>query len=134
MLSVFVGNCRKNMKINTNQRKVLRELLNPQSRTVRSIADAVGLAESTVYNYLSDPGFQQALNESLDRSITHASAKLASLSDLAIDTFQNLLESNNTSGTNRRLTAESVLNFLLKIRSEKELLERIERLERLLKI
>ena len=116
--------------MNTNQKKVLAELLSPGSRTIPEVAAAVGLGERTVYAYLQDPEFQRELNAGLDRAITQASIQLANLSSRAVKVFEYLLRSEGVSDTNRRLAADAVLNHLVKLITEREFLDRLEALER----
>jgi len=118
------------MSLNYNQRRVLRGVLSPDYNGVPALAEKLDLGERTIYGYLADDEFQQKLNSGLNQAITEASLQLANLADLALQVYRDILTDQEASDTNRRLAADSVMGHLVKLVTEKQFLDRLERLEK----
>jgi hypothetical protein len=116
--------------LNVNQKKALREYLKPGARTAADVAEAIGLTERTIHEYMQCEEFRRFLHAGLDRSISQANIQLTHLSILAINTLRELLKSDKTSDTNKRLSAQVVLDNLYKIKEVSEFAERLSKLER----
>lgn len=126
----FLQKNKATMALNQNQKRVLAELMNPATRTQDEIAASCGLATRTVAGYLADDEFNAELNRLLDNVISRANAKLVGIVGAAIDTLQDILESEDTDTTNRRLTAIAILDNMLKLQEIKIVTDRLAKLEK----
>jgi AcrR family transcriptional regulator len=117
------------MGLNVNQKKVLAEFLNPETREISEIADAAGVVERTVYRYLQDMEFKRELNQQLGQLITAANSQLAANAGEAVDVLRELMNKAEVSDTNRRLAAVAVLDYMLKLQELLTITERLEALE-----
>jgi len=116
------------MSLSTNKNKALIAMLNPDLKTVEDIANACNLQVSTIYNYLKAEDFQRALDGANSQAIQQASAKLSSLTGKAVNVLGDMLEG-QASDTNKRLAACAILESLYKYLDQKNLQERLEKLE-----
>jgi len=116
------------MSLSANKNKALIAMLNPDLRTNEDIASACNLQPGTIYNYLKDGDFQQALDAANSRAIQQASAKLSSLAGKACNVLGDML-GGEASDTNKRLAAVAILESLYKYLDQKNLQERLEKLE-----
>ena len=117
-------------ELNTNQRKVLREVLSPESKTAGQIAQAVGLAEITVNKYMGDPSFKKEMNKQLDIQIAQANAVLASGTTAALNTLLDIIKDKDANKNLKRLAACNWLDYRLKFASQQQLVDRIDELEK----
>lgn len=81
--------------LNANQRRALAALL--EHTTVREAAESVGLAERTLYNYLSDETFKAELRQRQDAILASVTSALVGLSGEAVTTLRDLLGSTTAS-------------------------------------
>ena len=96
--------------------------------SVVAAADACKLSRQTLYRWLREPLFAQALRIASGEQIEQASRRLSSLMIRAIDELERLLSSE--SEHQRRLTADSVLSHALRLRELVELEQRVSNLEK----
>jgi hypothetical protein len=78
-------------ELNTNQRKALVALL--AEPTVKAAAESCGLAERTLFCYLSDETFKAELRARQDAILSSVTSALVGLSGSAVQTLRDLLES-----------------------------------------
>lgn len=107
------------------QRQAIASLLS--ERDVRGAAKAAGIAERTLHRWLSDAGFRAALVDQEGEIIDQATRRLLDLTEHAIDTLDDILQTGNE---NQRLRAsQAVLDHLLKLRELRNVESRLADLE-----
>ena len=113
--------------LTTKQRAAIAALL--AGGTVRAAALAVGVAEKTIYRWMTDPAFSAALKAAEGDAVNEASRQLVSLASVALEQVRTILEDTNTTPTLRLRAAQIVLENLLRLRELATLEERITALE-----
>jgi len=114
--------------LSTRQQRALELLLAGQ--TITEAARAVGINRSTLTRWLASPHVRQALGEQRQRRMDEIHHRLAALTDRALDSLGAVLEGEAPPGAKVR-AALGVIDVLLKVREQTELVDRIERLERI---
>lgn len=115
--------------MNQNQRKALKAFLSPDTTTIKDVAEVAGLTRPTIYAYLADPEFKAALNQKQGAVIALATARLARLTEKALESLESVLDDPDQDGAaNKRLAAKDILR-LLDTYTDREIEDRIERLE-----
>jgi len=122
------------MALSQNKHKALMAMLNPAYRTVGEIAEACGLAESTIFKYQRDTNFRKELDSEQGRMLAVSSTRLANGTLKAVNYLLELIDDKDASATNRRLSAVAVLNIAHKYTIGTEILNRIEAIEKALKM
>ena len=116
------------MKLSAIQHRAISALLT--SKTVTSAAAATGVHERTVYRWLGEPAFRQALSAAESDLIDVATRRLLQLQSGALDTFEALLaEEADVSDTVRLRAAQVALEHLLKLREVRDIEHRLSALE-----
>jgi len=100
-----------------------------RTATVAAAARRAGLSERTLWRYLSDAEFKQALRERQDKATSALGAALTGLSDKAIETLTELLEDTETPPSVQARVALSVVKQRGDLIELADLSERISRLE-----
>ena len=104
--------------MNTNQRRVLKELMNLENRTISQVAKSAGVTRPTVYSYLGDPAFRKALQEAQGHEVEIASSQLSKLLAVAVQGLGSVLSNPTQEGANtRRLASKDILEILIKMRT-----------------
>lgn len=117
-----------NGNLSTEQRRAIVALLD--TADVAAAAEAANRTERTVYRWLAeDEYFQAALAEREGQAIDEATRRLVTLASKAIDTLEEILDSDTASDQARRLAAQSVLDNLMKLRELRNVEQRLARLE-----
>jgi hypothetical protein len=117
-------------RLTTNQRKALRALLS--HRTVKSAADACGLAERTMYHYLSQDHFRRALRDEQDRLTSATVAALTGGAGRALDTLARVMDDPDATAAARVRAAVSWLRAWRDALELDDLAQRVAALESLL--
>lgn len=117
-------------KLGKNQRKTINQFLNTENKTISDVANATGLCERTVYTYLINPDFKEAMAEREGVVLDLSVRKLLGLLDDSIDALGELILSEDTSDTNRRLASATVINSLQSMRELRNIEYRLAKLER----
>ena len=113
------------MSLNTRKRRAILALI--EHGAVSQAADAIGCARQTLYRWLKEPEFAQALRDASGSQVADASRRLDALLLRAIAELEKLLGSE--SDHQRRLAAESILSHGVRLRELTELEERVSALE-----
>lgn len=114
--------------MNTRQKRAVRALLS--TRSVVEAAKLASVSERTLFSWLTEPAFRAALSEVEGELIDAATRRLLALQDSAIDTFERLLAKSSTASDAVRLrAAQSVLDYLLKLRELRNIETRLTALE-----
>jgi len=119
---------RSDRSLSSRQVKALGALL--EGRTVEEAGCLAGVSKRQVYRYLRDKNFTSQLQQEQDALISAVGAKLVSLGQKALICLEAVMEHPGMGAANvKRLAAVSVLDLLLKYRSQVELEARVSILE-----
>lgn len=115
--------------LTSKQKAAIAALL--EGQTQGGAARAAGVARQTLGKWLNNPDFAQALREGSDGAIRAASARLAALTEAAVDSIEASMTQPTTPGASLRLrAADALLSHALRIREHADILERLSELER----
>ena len=115
----------ENVTPGRNQRRALAALL--ASKTIAEAAAACRLSEKTLYRYLENPDFRQALTQAETGLIDETGRRLLTGQDKALEALEGIIKSGKD--TDRRLAAVAWLDLLLKWRQAETLEARVAALE-----
>jgi hypothetical protein len=113
--------------LNKRQKRVLAALLT--CSTARATAKQADVCEKTVYRYLEDPAFKQALRARQDQVIAAAVAALSGLAGDAIDTLRGTLANKETTAGVRVRAALGILDHVQRLTTFADLEQRLAELE-----
>jgi len=111
--------------LNPNQTKAIAALIS--NSTVEAAADEIGITSKTIYRYMQDPAFVEALNAAQDELIQEAKNRLVAGLNVALDTLKTIMETGDQS--NKRLASVAWIDRTLKVTELTELESRISQLE-----
>ncbi|RLC78204.1 MAG: hypothetical protein DRI81_07220 [Chloroflexi bacterium] len=114
--------------LSRNQAKAIQALLT--CPTVAQAATKAGLSERTIYNYLADAAFRQALTEAQSKILAATVAGLVGIGGLAVKNLQIALTAISGVDTKTKLTAARiVLDQTAKLTTFAQLEQRLQSLE-----
>lgn len=116
-----------NQDLTPRQRRALAALLT--SRDVKAAAEASGVGARTLYRWLDLPAFRAALAAAEGDAIDQATRNLITLTQPAIGVITQTMRETNPAAVRLR-AAQSVLDYLLKLRELRNVEERLEALEK----
>jgi len=96
---------------------------------VRAAAKLSGVSERSLHRWLAEPTFRAAVLSAEGDAIDHAARRLIGLQDDAIDTLQDVLANRSTNVADRLRAAQSVLDYLLKLRELRNIEQQLSDLE-----
>ena len=114
-------------ELTPKQQQAIRSLIAQPSIT--TAAEGAGVSERTVYRWLDEPEFKQALNVALDQSIDAAARGLVGLTEKAIKVVEGVLDNPQLHPATRLRASELVLSNMLKLVELRNQSERIAALE-----
>ena len=115
-------------KLSAKQHRAITALLT--SKSVTEAATATGQGERTIYRWLSEPAFRQALSAAEGDLIDVATRRLLQLQGGALDTLEALLGDGADASAGVPLrAAQVVLEHLLKLREMRDIEQRLQALE-----
>ena len=115
-------------ELSAKQHRTISALLSTKS--VIEAAAATGQGERTIYRWLSEPDFRQALSAAEGVLIDVATRRLLQLQGGALDTLEALLGGDADISAGVRLrAAQVVLDHLLKLREMRDIEQRLAALE-----
>ena len=117
-------------KLSPRQRRAILYLLS--SRSVREASRKSGVPERTLYRWLQQPDFLQALRNAENQLLKDASRRLVFLSGQAIEVVTEILNSPDSSDNTRLRSAKIVFDNCLKIRKLIEIEEKVNSLEEII--
>ena len=125
----MAGNGSENgSRVSAKQHRAITALLT--SKSVTEAAAATGQGERTIYRWLSEPDFRQALSAAEGDLIDVATRRLLQLQGGALDTLEALLaEDADVSAGLRLRGAQITLDHLLKLREMRDIEQRLQALE-----
>ena len=98
--------------------------------TVTAAATVLGVAPSTLYRWLGEPPFRQALAQAEGEAVAAAGRRLAALAENALDTVADVMADPTTPAPVRVRACEVILNNLLRYREVVTFETRLTDLER----
>jgi ATP phosphoribosyltransferase len=96
--------------LTTRQYKAIEMLL--EHSKIEDAAKACKSTRQTIYNYLADPQFKQALREAQDRALNAVIARLSGMGAEAIATLANEMKDAEAKSSDRATAARITLDFL----------------------
>lgn len=114
------------VELSSRQRKAIAALLS--TRNVTEAAQASQVGERTLYRWLTLPDFRSAVTEAEGEAIDAAARRLIGLQDSAINTIQDVLA--KASAAVKLRAAQTILDYLLKLRELRSIEHRLTELER----
>jgi hypothetical protein len=99
------------------------------ARSVEEASRMIGIPRRTLYRWLKDPQFQEALRQAQEGAFSQSMARLECASALAVTTQINLLGDRHTPASVKAHVADSVLNLGMKARDREDRAARAERAE-----
>lgn len=113
--------------ITPRQQRAIRALM--ENRTNGEAAKAAGIGERTLYRWLSEPLFRQALQDAENQAADMTARRLATGTRLALDVLVTILESEAAGDTLRLQAAKAWLENYHRARDDGDLDRRITALE-----
>jgi len=113
--------------ITARQRNAIRALM--QSRSNGEAAKTAGIGERTLYRWLSEPLFRQALQDAENQAADMTARRLATGTRLALDVLVTIMESEAAGDTLRLQAAKAWLENYHRARDDGDLDRRITALE-----
>ena len=114
--------------LNTNQRKAIAALLT--SKSVKAAAELAEVGERTLYRWLTLPEFRVELTIHEGATIDQAARRLIDLGEKAINKLEEIIESDKVTDNLKLRAAQSVLDYLLKLRELRNIEHRLSELEK----
>jgi hypothetical protein len=114
-------------KLSTKQERAILALLS--TKTVAEAAQQAQVGERTLWRWLGDPLFRVQLAAAEADRLDAATRRLLQLQDGAIETVQAIMQDSEASAGVRLRAAQTVLDYLLKLRELRNLEQRLTALE-----
>ncbi len=114
-------------ELTPKQAQALRSLLAKPS--IGEAAKDAGVTSRTLYRWLDEPAFRQALTQAEDQAINAATRRLVGISEVAVAVIASIMADRNVHAGTRLRAAQAVLDNLLKLVELRNLSERIAALE-----
>lgn len=122
---------RQNETLTAKQKAAIVALL--EGQTQATAAAAAGVARATIARWLNEPAFVNALRNGSDGAIRAASARLAALSEHAVNAIEATMTTPTTPGAVVKLrAADALLTHALRVREHADILERLATLEKMI--
>ncbi len=116
------------MALTTLQKKAIAALLS--TRTVEQAAEKAGCSDRAIYGWpAKDEAFKRELAVAEGQAIDRATRQLIALQDGAISVFVQILANREASDSVRLRAAQSILDYLLKLRELRNVESRLAKLE-----
>lgn len=114
-------------RLTPKQKKTIFALLS--TKNITSAAAKVGVGERTIYRWMGDPSFKAGLLSAEGEIIDQATRRLLTLHDQAINVFDQIMSNDACSPGTKLRAAQSILDYLLKLRELRNLESRLAALE-----
>lgn len=109
------------------QTKAIVSLLN--CRTVSEAATQSGVNESTIWRWMREQAFQEALQEAKNRIVAQAIIQLQQATGEAVATLRSIATDNEAPASSRVSAAKTVLDFAIRALKMEDIENRIKALE-----
>ena len=115
--------------VRSKRSAALLELLKPEYKSMRDVAQAANVTERQVRRWLAEPAFRRELEEAQRALKVDGLRRLLALQGKAIDTLHELLEDELTAPALRLQTAKAVLQAHTALEESVTFEERLQALE-----
>lgn len=115
------------VQLNSAQRRTIRALLSQTS--IAAAATVAGISERTIYRWLADGVFRQALTEAESQAIDTAARRLVVLAEKALDRIESLVDNADKDETKLR-AATAILENMLRLTELRSIEQRLSALEK----
>lgn len=112
-------------QLSSKQRRTIEALITAGSR--RAACEAVGIGSATLYRWLQQTSFRQALVEAEAAALADLQRRLLSLAEKATTALEDALAADDL--RQRLRAADLVLSRMLQLREAVQIEERLQRLE-----
>ena len=116
-----------NDRFSSKQRLALRLLL--EAKTLKQVSQGAGVSDKTLYRWLRQPAFRDALRRLQDEATGQVMRRLLDLASAACGTLEAVMGDDLASGSARVSAARGVLEVALRFAELSTLAERIARIE-----
>ena len=103
-----------------------------QADSIREASRQARISEAQIYRYLKEKPFIEAYRQARRKSLEVAIRKLETLASQAIETLREVMQSQDSTPSQRIYASKTILDLAFKIR-ENDIIERIEQLEERIK-
>ena len=118
----------KNGSLTPRQKRAIKALL--AEDTIAEAAKSAAVSQRSLYRWLQeDELFQEQLHKAQDRAIDGAISRLSGEARAAAATLAEIHRDREVAAAVRVQAARAVLSEIMKLREQRELAERLERLE-----
>lgn len=100
--------------------------------TKKAAAQAAGIDERTLRNYLATPEFEAEYNKAVSAFIVDATRQAQQALSPALSTLREIVVDKGENATTRVSAARSLLEYTLKLTERVDILNKIKELERLM--
>jgi AcrR family transcriptional regulator len=114
-------------KADHKQERAVSALIN--SNTIKEAAQAAGIGERTLYNWLQDKEFNEAYRQARSAVVQQALAQLQRVSSLAVTTLAAIMEDSEAPAGSRVSASKAVLELAIRAVELEDILQRLEALE-----
>ena len=115
------------MALNSKQLKAIPILIGCD--TVEGAAKKAGISKNTIYTWMQQKEFSQAVSEARKKLFVSAMHKLMNVSMKAVITLEKLLDAESEAV--RRAAANDVLGHILKYQEKTEIEDRLDKVEKI---
>lgn len=116
-----------NGTLSTKKAKAIAALLS--SKNVTEAAELAGVGTRTLFRWMQEIDFQEALTQAESEAIDAATRRLIGLQGAAIDTLHDTLSDRKALPGIRMRAAQSILDFLMRLRELRNVESRLAKLE-----
>jgi AcrR family transcriptional regulator len=116
--------------LSAKQSKAIAALLS--SKTVLGAAELAGVSARTLTRWLADDDFKAALTEAESEAIDAATRRLIGLQSEAVDCLHDTLTDRKALPGIRMRAAQSILDFLMRLRELRNVEKRLAALEKII--
>lgn len=100
------------------------------SRTRSEAAQAAGVSESTLRQYMKDPEFLERYKQAFGEMVADATRQAQQTLSPALSVLKEIMEDRDEQASSRITAARSVLEYSLKLCEQTDILEQLRELER----
>ena len=115
-------------KVTPRQRRAIEVLVTTGDKS--QAADVAGVKRVTIYRWMGQPGFGEALRWCIAEAVDNLSLALVGLGDLAVRTLEGCMAAGDATWSQRVRAADVSLKYLLTLRELASLESRVCDLER----
>ena len=116
------------MKAFTGKKQRALTALLTQPSLVKA-AEVVGVSEVTLWRYMQDDNFQQALKEAKQQAVEQAIIRIQQVTGEAVEVLYEVMTNPNTPASSRVSAAKTILEMNFKVIENEEINKRLDEIE-----